>query len=72
MKINKEIKNKLNILLLILITIIVLYISLKDNFFEVIDGLKKNKHILDNNCPNIYNRILLFKSTITTHIRNEI
>ena len=41
MKINKEIKNKLNILLLILITIIVLYISLKDNFFEVIDGLKK-------------------------------
>lgn len=40
-KINKEIKNKLNILLLIIVTIIVLYISLKDNFYEVIQGLKK-------------------------------
>ncbi|MGM9850282.1 MAG: YbhN family protein [Bacilli bacterium] len=41
MKISKEIKNKLNILLLIVVTIIVLYISLKDNFFEVINGLTK-------------------------------
>ena len=40
-KLNKELKNKLNILLLILVTIIVLYISLKDNFFEVIEGLTK-------------------------------
>ena len=41
MKISKEIKSKLNILVLILVTIIVLYISLKDNFFEVINGLTK-------------------------------
>ena len=40
-KINKELKNKLNIILLILVTVIVLYISLKDNFFEVIEGLTK-------------------------------
>ena len=41
MKISKEIKNKLNILILIIVTLIVLYISLKDNFFEVINGLTK-------------------------------
>lgn len=41
MKISKEIKNKLNILILIIVTIIVLYISLKDNFFEVVNGLTK-------------------------------
>lgn len=41
MKINKEIKNKLNIIILIFATIIVLYISLKDNFYEVIEGFKK-------------------------------
>ena len=40
-KISNKLKGKLNIILLILVTIIVLYISLKDNFFEVIDGLKK-------------------------------
>ena len=38
-KITKELKNKLNILLLITITIIVLYLSLKDNFVEVIHGI---------------------------------
>jgi len=38
-KISKQIKNKLNILLLIMVTGIVLYISLKDNFFEVMEGL---------------------------------
>ena len=36
-----KLNNKLNILLLIFVTIIVLYISLKDNFFEVIEGLTK-------------------------------
>lgn len=36
-----KIKNTLNILLLILVTAVVLYISLKDNFFEVIEGLTK-------------------------------
>lgn len=36
----KEIKNKLNIIILILVTILVLYISLKDNFYEVIQGFK--------------------------------
>lgn len=41
MKISKGIKNKLNILLLIIVTVIVLYVSLKDNFFEVINGLTK-------------------------------
>ena len=40
-KINSELKNKLNILLLILVTIIVLYISLKDNFYDVIIGISK-------------------------------
>lgn len=40
-KISRELKNKLNILLLILVTIIVLYISLKDNFYEVIMGFSK-------------------------------
>ncbi len=37
----EKIKNKLNIVILILVTILVLYISLKDNFLEVIDGLTK-------------------------------
>jgi hypothetical protein len=37
----KNKKNKLNIILLIIATTIVLYISLKDNFFNVIDGLTK-------------------------------
>jgi len=37
----KKLTNKLNIILLIIVTIIVLYISLKDNFFEVINGLTK-------------------------------
>lgn len=41
MKISKEIKNKLNILILIIVTLIVLYISLKDNLYEVINGLTK-------------------------------
>ncbi len=40
-KISSELKNKLNILLLILVTIIVLYISLKDNFYDVIIGISK-------------------------------
>ena len=40
-KISNKLKGKLNIILLELVTIIVLYISLKDDFFEVIDGLKK-------------------------------
>ena len=40
-KISNKLKGKLNIILLVLVTIIVLYISLKDDFFEVIDGLKK-------------------------------
>lgn len=40
-KISNKLKGKLNIILLIIVTIIVLYISLKDNFFEVINGLKK-------------------------------
>lgn len=39
--ISKTIKNKLNILLLLFVTIIVLYISLKDNFYDVIQGIKK-------------------------------
>lgn len=38
---NKKIKNILNMLLLTLVTIIVLYISLKDNFYDVIMGLTK-------------------------------
>lgn len=37
----EKIKNKLNIVILILVTVLVLYISLKDNFLEVIDGLTK-------------------------------
>ena len=37
----KQIKSKLNIIILILVTILVLYISLKDDFFEVINGLTK-------------------------------
>lgn len=40
-KINKKTKSKLNILLLIIVTFLVLYISLKDNFNEVIIGLTK-------------------------------
>ena len=40
-KISNEIKSKLNVVLLIIVTIIVLYISLKDNFFEVIKGLQQ-------------------------------
>lgn len=40
-KISSKVKNKLNIIILLLVTIIVLYISLKDNFFEVINGIKK-------------------------------
>ena len=40
-KIIKKIKDKLNIIILILVTILVLYISLKDNFYEVIEGFKK-------------------------------
>lgn len=43
MKISKNIKNKLNILLLILVTVIVLYISLKDDFNEVVQGLTQLK-----------------------------
>ena len=39
MKISKSLKSKLNILLLIIVTIIVLYISLKDDFKEVVQGL---------------------------------
>ena len=39
--ISKEIKNKLNVIILILVTILVLYISLKDNFYDVIQGFKK-------------------------------
>lgn len=37
----KIIKEKLNIIILILATILVLYISLKDNFKEVVEGFKK-------------------------------
>ena len=37
----KKLTNKLNVILLIIVTIVVLYISLKDNFFEVIQGLSK-------------------------------
>lgn len=37
----EKIKNKLNIVILILVTLLVLYISLKDNFLEVIEGLTK-------------------------------
>jgi hypothetical protein len=40
-KIGSELKNKLNIILLILVTIIVLYISLKDDFQDVIIGITK-------------------------------
>lgn len=40
-KLNQKAKNKINILLLIIVTIIVLYISLKDNFYEVIKGIKQ-------------------------------
>jgi len=40
-KISKELKSKLNILVLILVTVIVLYISLKDNFYEVLVGFSK-------------------------------
>ena len=40
-KISKKNQNKLNILLLIILTILVLYISLKDNFKEVIIGFTK-------------------------------
>lgn len=37
----KDLKNKVNILTLVLITILVLYISLKDNFGEVVKGFTK-------------------------------
>lgn len=37
----KIIKDKLNIIILILATVLVLYISLKDNFKEVVEGFKK-------------------------------
>ena len=37
----KNIKNKLNVLLLVIVTIIVLYISLRENFVEVMQGLTK-------------------------------
>lgn len=37
----KLIKEKLNIIILILATVLVLYISLKDNFYEVVEGIKK-------------------------------
>lgn len=37
----KIIKEKLNIIILILATVLVLYISLKDNFHEVVEGFKK-------------------------------
>lgn len=40
-KINQKVKNKINILLLIIVTIIVLYISLKDNFYEVMKGIRQ-------------------------------
>lgn len=40
-KINKDKKNNLNIIILIIITNLVLYISLKDNFAEVIIGFTK-------------------------------
>lgn len=38
--IGKQIKNKLNIIVLIFVTILVLYISLKDNFYDVLEGFK--------------------------------
>ena len=39
--VKNQIKDKLNIIILILVTILVLYISLKDNFYEVVEGFKK-------------------------------
>ena len=39
--ISKQIKNKLNIIILIFVTILVLYISLKDNFYDVLEGFKR-------------------------------
>ena len=40
-RISSGIRNRINIVLLVLVTIIVLYVSLKDNFFDVIDGIRK-------------------------------
>lgn len=37
----KNIKNKIGIILLIIVTILVLYISLKDNFTDVVNGFSK-------------------------------
>lgn len=40
-KISSKLKSKFNIVLLIIVTVLVLYLSLKDNFFEVVEGFKK-------------------------------